>query len=179
MYLVYDRKRIISKLLLFNSINLTCSALYCNDISFVTTSGDCFCLRILFVSNGWQSGFLTGIWICIRGISSIIKIKTIFWSTNPMLMAVLFIGRVLTSSDDTDREDSSDWSPGFMQLYVISDKCYVFIMLRKDVVCDFVLNLPSYPCGKKIFSQRFLEKIPSYRFLTWSRTFNQITNNNK
>lgn len=34
-------------------------------------------------------------------------------------------------------------------------------MLRKDVVCDFVLNLPSYPCGKKIFSQRFLEKIPT------------------
>ncbi len=48
-----------------------------------------------------------------------------------MLMAVLIIGLVEhTSSDDTDRKDSSDWSPGFMQLYVISDKCYVFIMLR-------------------------------------------------
>ncbi len=59
-----------------------------------------------------------------------------------MLMAVLFIGRVERNSlDDTYRKDCSDWSPAFMQLYVISDKCYVFIMLCnlhiKGVVCCF------------------------------------------
>lgn len=45
-------------------------------------------------------------------------------------MAVLFIGRVESDCTDvTCHEDSSDWSPVVIQLYVISDKCYVIFII--------------------------------------------------